>query len=273
MGFVGERMRFHIRHATLGLVASLGLGCATAAHADTLVTLTGILPASQPQFGANTDQLGLFGPAGALLQGDTATIQFRVPTPSNPGLTVELDDPADQALLYGGPNSVIPGTVTLGGVTRDCAAIGLCDPNQPTTVTLAVDPTLGNFLDIRASAVLGVPTGPDTARGYIFGLEIEAYGLPGVANPLDLSSYNGLSFSWPDNDPNAPNLFGDIYFNVADYYSADYTTIDSFSTAGQFTGGTISFQAVPEPATWALMIAGFGLAGAALRRRRRAQSA
>ena len=31
---------------------------------------------------------------------------------------------------------------------------------------------------------------------------------------------------------------------------------------------SISVAAVPEPATWALMIAGFGLAGAALRRRR-----
>ena len=30
----------------------------------------------------------------------------------------------------------------------------------------------------------------------------------------------------------------------------------------------LSAQAVPEPATWAMMIAGFGLAGAALRRQR-----
>ncbi|MGH6992398.1 MAG: PEPxxWA-CTERM sorting domain-containing protein, partial [Caulobacteraceae bacterium] len=31
---------------------------------------------------------------------------------------------------------------------------------------------------------------------------------------------------------------------------------------------TISFEAVPEPAAWALLIAGAGLAGAGLRRRR-----
>ena len=39
-----------------------------------------------------------------------------------------------------------------------------------------------------------------------------------------------------------------------------------------FTGGEIRGQlrAVPEPASWALMIAGFGLVGARLRRRRAA---
>ena len=34
--------------------------------------------------------------------------------------------------------------------------------------------------------------------------------------------------------------------------------------------GTASAGGVPEPASWALMIAGFGLAGAQLRRRRTA---
>lgn len=37
--------------------------------------------------------------------------------------------------------------------------------------------------------------------------------------------------------------------------------------------GALSFGAVPEPASWALMISGFGLAGAALRRRRSALAA
>lgn len=40
------------------------------------------------------------------------------------------------------------------------------------------------------------------------------------------------------------------------------------SYAGFFDYGSVKFRAVPEPASWTLMIAGFGAAGAALRRRR-----
>ena len=39
------------------------------------------------------------------------------------------------------------------------------------------------------------------------------------------------------------------------------------SSAIQFAGTVGPVAAVPEPATWAMMIAGFGLAGAAMRRR------
>jgi hypothetical protein len=39
--------------------------------------------------------------------------------------------------------------------------------------------------------------------------------------------------------------------------------------AGHLTGTFVDGIAVPEPATWAMMLGGFGLAGAALRRRRR----
>ena len=50
---------------------------------------------------------------------------------------------------------------------------------------------------------------------------------------------------------------GTAYFNVH----------SSFAPGGEIRG---FFAQVPEPATWALMIAGFGLAGTALRSRRRA---
>jgi hypothetical protein len=50
------------------------------------------------------------------------------------------------------------------------------------------------------------------------------------------------------------------------------TLIKSFTLSGGFliAGETFSSAVVPEPASWAMLIAGFGLTGAAMRRRRAA---
>jgi len=49
-----------------------------------------------------------------------------------------------------------------------------------------------------------------------------------------------------------------------------FLPLNIFSTPGSYVRSRFSLtvDVVPEPSTWALMIAGFGLAGAALRRRR-----
>jgi hypothetical protein len=65
--------------------------------------------------------------------------------------------------------------------------------------------------------------------------------------------------------------FGGLVVNLGAGDSIDF----ALNNAGDFTfdsvalGATISnnISAVPEPATWAMMISGFGMAGAALRRR------
>ena len=54
--------------------------------------------------------------------------------------------------------------------------------------------------------------------------------------------------------------------------STSFTASSNAQQPIQFTF-TISNAAVPEPATWAMMIGGFGVAGAATRRRRTAQLA
>ena len=51
------------------------------------------------------------------------------------------------------------------------------------------------------------------------------------------------------------------------YWDSNFGDNTGSITANVVKGG-VKGGAVPEPATWALMIGGFGLAGAALRRRR-----
>ena len=66
-------------------------------------------------------------------------------------------------------------------------------------------------------------------------------------------------------DAGATNLAGGLLFDFAGDNSFSYGPETGFTAQPmiEFLGG----GAVPEPATWALMIGGFGLAGAALRRR------
>jgi hypothetical protein len=91
------------------------------------------------------------------------------------------------------------------------------------------------------------------------------------SNPLDSERVTNTSTSpWFQ-----PSLqFGDdaiIYAQGTGSYrirvccAPDFTEVNSFGT---FTSDKVTITAVPEPATWAMMITGFGLAGAALRRRR-----
>jgi hypothetical protein len=65
-------------------------------------------------------------------------------------------------------------------------------------------------------------------------------------------------------NPVANPLISYSFSNAGTYYRQDSLQFGvRIADAGGFTGG------VPEPANWALMIAGFGLAGAAMRVRRR----
>lgn len=59
--------------------------------------------------------------------------------------------------------------------------------------------------------------------------------------------------------------------DAAGYFTAPTTFTGTYSLFGVQGSGTFTIlptAAVPEPATWGMMIAGFGLAGAAMRRRR-----
>ena len=72
-----------------------------------------------------------------------------------------------------------------------------------------------------------------------------------------------------------------VEYAVGSTGTVEFRSIDQLVSAGEQTiivkgtsggngsyAGTLAFAAVPEPATWAMMIGGFGLVGGAMRRRR-----
>lgn len=64
------------------------------------------------------------------------------------------------------------------------------------------------------------------------------------------------------------NFSDQVRSNGGTFGSVDTFSLVGFSTATALGAGESSITPVPEPASWALMIAGFGGAGAMLRRRR-----
>ncbi len=102
---------------------------------------------------------------------------------------------------------------------------------------------------------------------------------PNPNQPSNGTSPDGLFYFdnnfWPTSDPhfsNAGLLFTSLgaEYNLYSNGPGSYTLYKAQGGGyGVNSTGTLALTAgVPEPATWTLMIAGFGLAGAALRRRR-----
>ncbi|THD59271.1 PEPxxWA-CTERM sorting domain-containing protein [Phenylobacterium sp.] len=85
--------------------------------------------------------------------------------------------------------------------------------------------------------------------------ETEYSGLTISGGSPFVSYYAGLASAWGASHPDFAGYAQGIY-------ATDAATGGLGSTQGFTTGG------VPEPATWALLMAGFGLVGASLRRRR-----
>lgn len=100
------------------------------------------------------------------------------------------------------------------------------------------------------------------------------------ASPAAVSLGNALSVA---NNANGKNVAGNLAsgnstaFNLPDVYAnvwivgaarSGYNAIDRGADGFKLKSVTAVAQAVPEPATWGMMILGMGLAGATLRRRR-----
>lgn len=174
------------------------------------------------------------------------------------GAGTTIGTPVSSSLSIGALGTINSITVTLGNLTHSWAGdLAATLSNGSTTITLfdrlgVSGSGVGNSMNFSGSysfsdsATLTLPefnNGTDITPG--------AY-LPAQA----LSAFNGL------------NTAGTWTLSIGDYAQADTGRLGSwrldvdYATAG----------AVPEPATWAMMIGGFAFAGAAMRRRRTAVS-
>ena len=124
------------------------------------------------------------------------------------------------------------------------ALFGAVNKAEAGIVELTLDGAVKTFARIDRSAI---PTGQNDISPNDFG-NWESSGI------LDVSELFGLKTG---------TLF------VADTQAHSLRFVDPALNAALVEGGQLLLlQAVPEPATWAMMIAGFGMAGAAVRRRR-----
>jgi hypothetical protein len=219
--------------AAAGLAAALAAaGLAAPAHATAYVmTATGTLTAFPGNpVSNNLDYEGVFGlGVGANLGGVAATETWVIDTTQPGAFTNEVFIPEAFIRTVQAISSI---TLTANGVTIGCATFDLCGAQNSNTITRDQDADF-NWTDIYSRS------------DALFILSLDSANVPGLGltPPDGLTSVSGL---------------------VAFGLSAD-TTTDMEFVANDITTTALG---VPEPATWALMIAGFGLAGAGLRRRR-----
>lgn len=150
------------------------------------------------------------------------------------------------------PEATFTGTGDLfvngAGVGKDLCTFGTLGCNGTMTVTFANAVSGLSFTSI----------GDNSASSLFITIALEVGGPVNLVRPLDgntyvkdahdLTAYSGIT---------GLTLFSD---DLAGLAYDDF----SFTVDGGGTGG------VPEPASWAMLIAGFGLMGGALRRRRTA---
>ncbi len=158
------------------------------------------------------------------------------------------------------------------GIDRGAGTDLLAHPNIFTDATPPVGQgvTFDSFITIHNDGTGNVVllTPPDPVTGVV-GFQSAFDLLPGqvtisgktISLVIGRANFVSQGFDFADFDYNMWSRYRDIVNNgtVADF-APDHSTFKAS-------------DAVPEPATWALMISGFGLAGVGLRSRRRAAAA
>ena len=255
----------HLRRTltTAALALATGLSASGASAAILSITYTG-------QIYQGSDETGVFGLAGQSLVGQAFTAKFIVDT-AKAGALHDTDVFYD--VLYGyGAAGPVSGSITINGFTEAFGNDYNADSRHDYSLQPGCDPSAcgdGMFMQkaqnleqhlegsILYSASGLLSGGGTSSDGTISGFAHTAVNYTGL--PVTLGGY------------------AEIYDYALDLSANKTTTIRKATAAllvasvtTQTFGAGIDepTSAAPEPASWALMIAGFGMAGATLRRRR-----
>ncbi|MEW5687847.1 MAG: PEPxxWA-CTERM sorting domain-containing protein [Pseudomonadota bacterium] len=223
--------------ATFGAVCAIGLGAlAGQARADIYhLTQTGTIA-------SGFDTQGLFGVTGADLTGRTYSVTLTF----DPGLLEfnAVNDPGFQLWSYLGATGIAE--ITIDGASYSYAN---GNPYGFSYISAKIEPPVPPGWSYAVSSTLS-GAGGSIALGY--------FSAANFAGSLGLAAFD---YTLTDADRafigTEPNYWEGSDFKLA--FRPD--TYSLTSEPGSLAG-------VPEPASWALMITGFGGAGAMLRRRR-----
>ncbi|WP_394764380.1 PEPxxWA-CTERM sorting domain-containing protein [Phenylobacterium sp.] len=231
----GNRLRLFAAAAAAAMTA-VGLFCAGAANASGVGGAANFAPNYTFADGAKGFKLTSHG------------------GPINPGVLVGFNPQPDPP-----------------GIGDDGLLIALLNPGDPKLIS----PSTGGAFSFRLAlqgfgdgSVIPLPDAPNsdgfTSLRFLSGLHAISISLQFGPNQVDQGSWKGFN---PQPDPPGDVLAGQFNFTtMADPFMAFEISIDGqpLTFAMDDTGA-----GVPEPATWGLMLLGFGGLGAALRARRR----
>lgn len=246
----------HIASRAAGAIAALSLSfTATQAAAVVYVaTYEGVIA-------AGNDVYGEFGIVGDL-KDERFTLTYRVDT-GTPGAV--LNPIVSYANSLEGYNAASPvqGVMTINGISRAFGVYYGSETRYDYSLE-PVCPSCSTEAGVRHYAydLVNTFTGP-IYYSYFAGGSITSYGYTG--------QYAGLAHTPPPSFTDATAYFFGDFSMVESLYNYDTNVrTDSIDVNTSLKIESVTVTVVPEPASWALVITGFGLAGASLRRRLRA---
>lgn len=196
-----------------------------------------------------------------------AALIAALPASANAAITLVSVTPG--TVPYSGPTPTYDFETTApvsGGLVTSTSVSGVsAQPFGSTGKFWTVGPTDGSPGDMNLSSF-----GDIFSLSFIWG-SVDTYNTLEFLDASDniLASFTGSQIYNPANgNQTDPNLNPLVRFNLSGPEMSSFTTLRLRSTSNAFETDNFAINAVPEPATWAMMLLGFGLVGFGMRRRR-----